>query len=79
MTKDREPEKRVAMHAIRKPFQRTLPWATQKAYILFNHGKADIDTPGPSTAKFIEIEDTSMEDDIYGEPATEGIHHNVPI
>ena len=50
-----------------------------KQYNSFNHVKADIDTLGPSITNFIEIEDMSMEDDIYGQPAMEGIHHNVLI
>ena len=46
---------------------------------VINHckSKADIDVPGPSTSKIIEIEDESMDDDIYGEPASEGIYHNI--
>ena len=77
MVKGKEPETRKqpgrkkipALHAIRKPGQRTLLWPQSTAPPV----KTDIGEPGPSTStEIVDIEDDEMEDDIYSQPTIDG-------
>ena len=60
--KGKWPEK-VALHAIRKPYQRTLPWAAPLK-----------DTLGPSTPTQITVTNPEIGEDIYSQPPEEGMY-----
>ena len=65
------PRTSIALHQIRKPLQRTLPWITAAKKGTSNNGLSESHM---TTLSVSENDEPEMIDDIYGTQFTDGIY-----